>query len=446
MTTAPLFLLLVALRLQEPPARIEPGQTCLTCHQALTEGHNSHRPVREALCSLCHLQADASDHRFTAPAEPGKVCTSCHELPARSATHAPVAQADCLGCHTAHHVRDDPFRRFLLAASDERELCARCHEHESGLTSASVHAPILQGGCLKCHVPHTSHEPKLLRKPLVPKCAECHAAVHAELEGAVSRHPPVGEDCLACHDQHASAHPSLLREEPRQLCQRCHGTELAEYEARPFAHGALTSEQGCANCHAAHVSSLPKLLLKPVGELCLSCHAEALTGHDGRTIQGLARELASSVTRHGPIAEGACDACHEPHGAHTFALLREPYSREFYRPFQRDAYALCFGCHDAQAFTAPESAGLTRFRDGSRNLHALHVNQEKGRTCRACHTTHASTLPAMLAESVPFGQWSLPLRFERTPSGGACTPGCHARAEYRTNPFATSPAGAGTRD
>ncbi|HEX6883222.1 MAG TPA: cytochrome c3 family protein [Planctomycetota bacterium] len=418
---------------QEPPERLEAGQTCFTCHQALTEGHNSHRPVREGSCTLCHLQAEPDRHRFTDPPEPGKVCASCHELPARATTHAPVATHECLACHTAHHDASQPFRRNLLVTTDERALCARCHEPQSGLASTSVHPPILTGGCSSCHLAHSSYEPKLLREPEVPKCAGCHADVHAELAGAVSRHPPVGEDCRSCHDLHASPHASLLIKPERELCLDCHGAELAEYQARPFVHGALTGERGCASCHVGHVSSLPSLLAKPVRELCLACHTEAVQAPDGRTIAAVGAELAGAAHLHAPVGQGDCGACHDPHGTHTFALLRDAYPREFYVPFARESYALCFRCHQAEAFTAPETT-LTAFRDGTRNLHALHVNQAKGRSCRACHTTHASTLPAGLAELVPFGQWALPLRFERTPSGGACAPGCHSRAEYAPAP------------
>ena len=67
------------------------------------------------------------------------------------------------------------------------------------------------------------------------------------------------------------------------------------------------------------------------------------------------------------------------------------------------------------------------------NLHYLHVNREtKGRTCRACHETHASSNEQHIRESVPFGTggWQLPIGFKKSASGGSCAPGCHAPYKY----------------
>jgi predicted CXXCH cytochrome family protein len=54
----------------------------------------------------------------------------------------------------------------------------------------------------------------------------------------------------------------------------------------------------------------------------------------------------------------------------------------------------------------------------------------KGRTCRACHETHASNFPKHIREAVPFGSWDLPVNFEKTESGGSCAPGCHKEKKY----------------
>ena len=94
----------------------------------------------------------------------------------------------------------------------------------------------------------------------------------------------------------------------------------------------------------------------------------------------------------------------------------------------------------------PGGTGLTQFRDGDRNLHYVHVNREKGRTCRACHEVHASKRPAHIREAVPYGSgnWMLEINFEQTPQGGSCTPACHVMRSYtRTLPtLGTKPQGA----
>jgi predicted CXXCH cytochrome family protein len=135
--------------------------------------------------------------------------------------------------------------------------------------------------------------------------------------------------------------------------------------------------------------------------------------------------------KHGPIRDGNCSGCHTLHGGQLPRLLKEPYPETFYQPFKVEAYALCFGCHDKQLVLTQQTEGLTRFRNGTRNLHYVHVNKaEKGRSCYACHNTHASRQPAHIRESVPYGNWEIPIRFQVTETGGSCAPGCHRPAAY----------------
>ncbi len=56
-------------------------------------------------------------------------------------------------------------------------------------------------------------------------------------------------------------------------------------------------------------------------------------------------------------------------------LLSQPYPETFYQPFKVDAYALCFSCHDKQLVLTQQTEGLTRFRNGTQNLHYMHVNK-----------------------------------------------------------------------
>ena len=84
-----------------------------------------------------------------------------------------------------------------------------------------------------------------------------------------------------------------------------------------------------------------------------------------------------------------------------------------------DQYKLCFNCHAPDLVLQPQGTGLTGFRDGDKNLHWLHVNQQKGRTCRACHEVHASREPFHIRESVPFGTggWMLAINFSSDADG-----------------------------
>jgi predicted CXXCH cytochrome family protein len=157
-------------------------------------------------------------------------------------------------------------------------------------------------------------------------------------------------------------------------------------------------------------------------ELCFTCHTE------------LANYVSSQTHKHGPVKQGDCNACHNPHGSMNHRILRKDFPKEFYTPYAEEKYAMCFECHNSQIAKEAETKTLTDFRDGSRNLHYVHVNKDvKGRSCRACHQVHASSQEKHIRTSVPFGtiDWELPINYEKKNDGGSCQVGCHAQKEYK---------------
>lgn len=44
-----------------------------------------------------------------------------------------------------------------------------------------------------------------------------------------------------------------------------------------------------------------------------------------------------------------------------------------------------------------------------------------------------ATTPKHIRESVPYGDWEIPIQFEKTSTGGGCTPGCHNPKAYDRN-------------
>jgi predicted CXXCH cytochrome family protein len=165
-------------------------------------------------------------------------------------------------------------------------------------------------------------------------------------------------------------------------------------------------------------------------DLCMECHNKPLDTPTGK-ITDMSAILATGKSLHGPIAERNCSGCHQIHGGEFFRLLTKEYPPEFYAPFREESYALCFSCHEKSLVLDSRTTTLTGFRNGDVNLHFLHVNKDtKGRTCRACHETHASDFAKHIRASVPFGKWDMPIRFEKTDTGGSCAPGCHVPYAY----------------
>jgi predicted CXXCH cytochrome family protein len=147
--------------------------------------------------------------------------------------------------------------------------------------------------------------------------------------------------------------------------------------------------------------------------------------------------LNDSRYLHGPVRTGNCSACHYTHASRFTTLLRQSFPAEFYQEFELANYALCFGCHSNGIVVTGKDVHLTDFRNGSVNLHYVHVHrEEKGRTCRTCHDLHGSNLPRHIAADVPFegGSWAMPIKFQRTDNGGRCSPACHETMEYTRQP------------
>jgi len=74
-------------------------------------------------------------------------------------------------------------------------MCVSCHEDKQG-PFIYEHPATRVGGCVACHQPHGSANPKMLRRPLVHlQCLECHAdtpSFHNIAE-------PVYQHCTVCH-------------------------------------------------------------------------------------------------------------------------------------------------------------------------------------------------------------------------------------------------------
>jgi len=361
------------------PINIQQG--CLTagCHTQIVAGEFIHGPTRQQQCTVCHTLTNEVGHQFELAAQPPDLCFNCHGRPEKvKYIHGPVAQGACTACHSPHSSPN----RFMLAESGNKQ-CFICHtQMAEHVSQASVqHGAVEQFGCVQCHDPHRGEEKFRLRSPLPTLCLQCHPQIR----------------------------------------------EIIEHATTP--HQALVIEKKCVNCHDPHGSDEPKILADKQINLCLGCHDEPMETANGMIID-MKSWIESNPVRHGPINEGNCAACHKPHGSPNFRMLMEPFPNKFYSSFDLENYGLCFSCHEQTLVLDQETSTLTGFRNGEVNLHFLHVNQKKGRTCRACHEIHAGTKPKRIKDNVTFGNWVFPLNYTKNDDGGSCLPGCHVKRTY----------------
>jgi len=365
-------------------------------------------PLLALACLMVPLRALAG---APAPKElvPKAPCTNatCHaDLAKKKYVHGPVGDNDCKECHTWK----DNLHKFTPTRKGTA-LCTSCHDEL----------------IVKKDAPKPKEEPKAKddAKPKEP----------AKPKKGLTLHEPIAEDCVTCHDPHSSNVKGILTMPLLELCDTCHDKTVAQAKGKDKAiisrHAIATEGAACMSCHAPHVSKVPYLLTAKPKALCLSCHDKPQK-HGARLLASTKEELGLKHV-HGPAKDEDCTACHTPHGSAQVALLARAYPAKFYAPYDAKAYGLCFSCHEADLAAKSETSDATEFRNGTRNMHFLHVNKPvKGRVCRACHANHASDQPAIIRPSVPFGTggWAIAIRYTRTATGGVCQSGCHGPKAY----------------
>jgi predicted CXXCH cytochrome family protein len=297
--------------------------------------------------------------------------------------------------------------------TEPTEYCTSRECHNTPLKKRYVHQPVAKDVCKFCHksVDPKKHSFKLVRTRQ-ELCGSCH---QEQTKGKYLHEPVEKGKCLDCHNPHSSDYKFLIPVATvAELCRKCHDKKQnVKNPHEPVAEGK------CTLCHRNHNSSYRPLLIDNQRQLCFSCHEETKV------------ELDRFKYVHKPVVDRGCRVCHEPHGSDYFRLLIKEYPVEFYAPFDISKYDLCFSCHQADKVLVKETENLTDFRNGNMNLHYLHVNTpERGRTCRTCHATHASNEPRHLRKAVPYGGWEIPIQFEKTETGGGCSPGCHKPRAY----------------
>ena len=410
----PLALLLIGgVLLVCGAAGAEEGCTSADCHAKLVKGSTVH-PVAES-CDSCHESVDTPHPQkgkktFKLTQDPPDLCYTCHEkFGAKSVVHFPVQNGMCTTCHNPHSSNQPK-----LLVQPMKDLCGTCHADH--VDFKFMHGPVSAGDCTACHTPHESNTKKLLLKEGPELCFGCHL----DMPDVVKKkhvHPALAGGCTSCHNPHGGDYPKMLAQEGQELCFLCHPQIAEKVKESAVAHPALLTEKGCASCHSPHASDNEKMLLNPVKDICITCH------------DGIIPKNATVL--HGPDNDGKCTRCHEPHGSQNDTLLVAKFPTEVYVPYTDTEFALCFSCHKRDMVQYPDTSFATNFRDGEKNLHYRHVNnKQKGRSCKLCHSWHGSTNPKLIADSVPFGKWNLPLKFVKTETGGGCSPGCHKPQYY----------------
>jgi predicted CXXCH cytochrome family protein len=347
--------------------------SCVTvqCHAGLAKeaAKNLHEPVSTGKCSVCH-KAEAYPNKYGVETDQRIVCALCHkqvdnEVRSSEFVHGPIKEGDCISCHDPHKSNE-----VFLLRQPFNKMCLTCHKANRLYKGNIVHKPVKDGNCGLCHDPHASNYKYRLTDVGTNLCITCHSEMVEGMAFDSIHAPLLGKGCTDCHDAHAGNDKLRLKAPKEKICLTCHEEKKKEIEQYTIKHKPAF-EGKCISCHSPHFSRFQFLLRDKVDNLCFECHKENRVWMDRRF-------------KHGPVVQGNCSSCHNPHGSYNAFILKLFFPHKFYSEYEKGKYDLCFLCHKEAMVTTEKTEKVTYFRNGDINLHKLHVNQKKGRTCRAC--------------------------------------------------------------
>jgi len=209
----------------------EISETCLSCHAGKEEHNNFRRGEHwrnDIGCTDCH-----SPHLTT---------TIAKNIPGSNVFVSP-ANAEKPG-----------FATIRMLKMGEPQLCMSCHSETKPDFTKPFHHKVLEGAmkCSDCHNPHGGFELKQTRLATGgdAPCIKCHV----DKQGPFTyEHAPVKtEGCVACHTPHGSSNPRLLRYGAvNQLCLTCHSVahDVGAVEPSGPQHNQNAQYANCTACH-----------------------------------------------------------------------------------------------------------------------------------------------------------------------------------------------------
>ncbi len=165
-----------------------------------------------------------------------KACEDCHEPITKdfnTADHARLMakgkNAENVGCESCHgpgsqHVSSGGAAHTIINPRKSPETCFQCHLEIKAKFNLPSHHPVLEGriSCTDCHNPHSGRAIKGGGTSPMGKnetCFQCHTAQKGPF---VFEHEAVREGCVTCHDPHGSVNPKQLVARNQTLCLKCH--------------------------------------------------------------------------------------------------------------------------------------------------------------------------------------------------------------------------------
>lgn len=222
------------------------------------------------------------------------------------------------------------------------ELFGGVNEEPSGYRKHTFHTDKDEQLCKKCHnmISNTA-------KYVIPEnaedstCYQCHKNL---VNRAKSHAPAVNWLCTECHTGQSGEYNAgegiskFSAPDPiMERCFNCHENIKEVWFARKSEHGPVRDGR-CNRCHNPHSSNELFFTRKPLWDLCTTCHSEKANG--AHVISSFIRDKSHPTQGKPdpsrPGRELVCSGCHDPHGSEGIFLLRSK---------GKTAFSICSRCH-----------------------------------------------------------------------------------------------------
>ena len=164
-----------------------------------SEGPMNAQPLTPTSFAATSFEVPGNPNLLKAP-QP-QLCYQCHADVKGSFAmpfHHPVNEGavKCSDCHNGHGTF---LKNNLRSTADQNEICTKCHVETRG-PFVFEHAAVKAEGCVGCHTPHGSQNPRLLNMPAINTlCATCHSPVAAGTFHSMNAGSSELTSCTSCH-------------------------------------------------------------------------------------------------------------------------------------------------------------------------------------------------------------------------------------------------------
>ena len=174
---------------------------CLTCHAGAHPNFDrSPHAKAKVSCISCHSVHHSKEEKLLKAAQP-TLCFQCHAdtKPAFNMPFHHKVNEGLITCSDCHDVHGTFLANNVKSTADQNAICTKCHTETRG-PFVYEHVAVKAEGCLGCHTPHGSQNPRLLNMPAInPLCNQCHSGVAANTVHGMNAGSSETITCTNCH-------------------------------------------------------------------------------------------------------------------------------------------------------------------------------------------------------------------------------------------------------